>query len=84
MEPIMSGFEKRFICPVPDFSLSMVTLKAGENYTVETTGPEILFVLEGEGTIAGMKAEKGEAFFLKPKENVNAEGSLSFIRAFVP
>lgn len=84
MKPVILGKEKHFICPVPDFGLSWIELSNGENYTSHTTGPEIVFVLAGKGNIGGISAEKGEAFFLGPKEELNAEGTLSFVRAFVP
>ena len=83
MTPTIAGPEKTFNCPVPDFSMKWIALE-NESYQIKTEGPEILFVMEGEGQLDGKAVSKGNAFFLMPDETLSVEGNLTLVRAFVP
>jgi len=89
MEGVTEGMETRYVCPVPDFSLSRIDLAAGTAYEFTANGPEILFVLEGKG-IAGDMGErsmkKGDAFFACSGEpvRISCKEPLKLVKAWVP
>jgi mannose-6-phosphate isomerase len=89
MEGVTEGMETRYVCPVPDFSLSRIDLAAGAAYEFTANGPEILFVLEGKG-IAGDTGErslkKGDAFFACSDEpvRISSKEPLKLVKAWVP
>ncbi len=84
MAPEVLPAEKRYHCPVPDFSLSLLELQGEQEYDYISNGPEILLVLEGEGLINGKNAGRGCSFFVPAGERMTASGNLRFVRAFVP
>jgi mannose-6-phosphate isomerase len=89
MEGVTEGMETRYVCPVPDFSLSRIDLAGGAAYEFTANGPEILFVLEGKG-IAGDMGErslkKGDAFFVCSGEpvRISCKEPLKLVKAWVP
>jgi mannose-6-phosphate isomerase len=83
------GMESKYICPVPDFSLSRITIPAGDEYLFTADGPEILFVLEGKGQANGTgqwKMDKGKAYFAANGEQlrISSEETLVMVKAWVP
>ena len=89
MEGVTEGMETRYVCPVPDFSLSKIKLAAGATYEFTANGPEILFVLEGKGIAGGIgewSLKKGDAFFAGSGEQVSirCEKPLMLVKAWVP
>ncbi len=90
---IMDGewdqLERKYICPVPDFSLSMINLPVGSVYDFTANGPEILFVLEGQGQAEGTGTwllNKGQAYFVGNNEKLKISSSkpLQLVKAWVP
>ena len=80
--------EHLFNCPVEDFSLVAATVPQN-GYKFTTAGPEIMLILDGNGTAevggAGCGLEKGKAFFIPEGEGVRVEGmGVRLVRAFVP
>jgi mannose-6-phosphate isomerase len=49
MEGELHGAERKYVCPIPDFSMSTIDLASGDTITYTADGPEILLVLDGEG-----------------------------------
>lgn len=84
MVPTISGPELHYKCPVPDFGLNVISLQTQQEYGFKTNSPELIFIFEGSGIIEGQPANKGDAFFVEPGESLNAQGTLAFVRAFVP
>lgn len=84
MTPVVSGPEQTFYCPVPDFGLKWIHLSSDQPYQLIASSPEIVFALDGTGTIAGKDFSKGMAFFVTPNECLRVEGTITFVRAFVP
>jgi len=89
MNGIHAGMESKYVCPVPDFSLSRITIPAGDVYQFTADGPEILFVLEGRGHADGTgqwKMDKGTAFFAGDGEQlrISSEESMDMVKAWVP
>jgi len=89
MNGIHSGMESKYVCPVPDFSLSRITIPAGDVYQFTADGPVILFVLEGRGHADGpdqWKMDKGAAYFAGNGEQlrISSEESLVIVKAWVP
>jgi mannose-6-phosphate isomerase len=95
IEPnIMKGInltsgEKNYPCPVEDFGISKLELKAGENYTTEATSLEIIVIIEGTLAIKGsntITAKSGEAIAVLAGETytVSTLNQLYAYKAFVP
>lgn len=81
--------ERKYVCPVPDFSLSMINLPDGSVYDFTANGPEILFILEGKGKAEGTgnwSLNKGQAFFAGNGEKlkISSTGALQLVKAWVP
>lgn len=89
MKGVQQGHEKKFLCPVPDFSISMITLAEGEKYGSISHSLEILLVTEG-AVIAGKEenllVKKGEAFAVMPGKEyvITASGKAEVFKAFIP
>jgi mannose-6-phosphate isomerase len=76
--------EKVFACPVRDFSMT-IARPGSEGYEFWTDGPEILFILQGEGIAGDHKFKKGDSFFVAAGESVSIQGAGSrIVRAWVP
>ncbi|MFZ9660980.1 MAG: mannose-6-phosphate isomerase, class I [Chitinophagaceae bacterium] len=81
-----------FDCPVPDFSLTHIQMKSDGRQEYVTSGPEILFVLKGEGVVQNnaryLKVHQGSSIFLSAGESITLHSdemaSLELVRAFVP
>lgn len=81
-----------FDCPVPDFSLTYIQLKASSFKEWTSKGPEILLVLKGSGVIQNeskfMTLKKGVSIFLSSEENIRLSAGenedVELVRAFVP
>jgi mannose-6-phosphate isomerase len=89
MNGIHGEMETKYVCPVPDFSLSRIAIPAGDVYQFTADGPEILFVLEGRGQADGTgqwKLDKGSAFFVANGEQlrISSGEALVMVKAWVP
>jgi len=89
MDGEISSYERRYVCPVPDFSLSIYDFPEGILFPHQANGPEIIFVLEGKGTVEGLDnhpLEKGLSYFLADGEilTFNSTKGLKLVRAWVP
>jgi mannose-6-phosphate isomerase len=89
MEGLHEQMESKYICPVPDFSLSRIKVPAGSSYRFTADGPVILFVLAGKGIAEGTGSwplEKGKAFFAGDGEQleISTAVALDLVRAWVP
>jgi mannose-6-phosphate isomerase len=82
MQPEVVNGEQAFICPVRDFSLTAVAVE--QEYVFRASGPEILLVLQGEGTVGGYEAQGGKSFFVWEGESVRVQGKMRLVRAWVP
>lgn len=83
--------EKSYPCPVPDFGIGKIELKAGEGFRHTATSLEIIVLLDGALQIQGsgreLTAHKGEAIAVLAGESyiISAEtGGVLAYRAFVP
>jgi mannose-6-phosphate isomerase len=78
------GEEKKFDCPVKDFSLT-VSRVGEQGYGFTTNGPEIILILEGEGEANGYSFHKGDTFFAVAGETLELKGrGIRLVRAWVP
>ncbi len=78
--------ELNYPCPVTDFGLSKIALKAGESYTIHTQSIEMLLVMEGQMEIYGQCYKVGEVAMVKPEQAIkldSSKGALIF-RSFAP
>jgi len=87
--PEKFGNEKIYNCPVDDFSISSITLQAGEKYCAQTTSLEILLITEGAIIIEGMENKvfkQGDAFAIIANTEYCfiATGNAVLYKAFVP
>lgn len=79
--------ENNYACPVKDFGLSMIELKAGEWHQNKTYSGEIFLVLRGAVVSEDEKRfAKGEAFFVMPETEFRllAKENTIIYKAFVP
>ncbi|RFM28611.1 mannose-6-phosphate isomerase, class I [Deminuibacter soli] len=83
--------EKSYPCPVPDFGIGKIELKAGEGFRHTASSLEIIVLLDGAMQIQGsgreLQAKKGEAVAVLAGESyiISAEaGGVLAYRAFVP
>lgn len=89
IKPQINGNEKTYLCPVPDFSISIISLKVGERYSSHTFSFEILLVIEGAIIIQGLEnniIKQGEAIGIVADTNYTftATGDAIIFKAFVP
>ena len=78
--------EVNYPCPVSDFGLSKLAIKAGEFYTIHTQSIEMLLVMEGQMEIQGSIYQTGEVAMIKPEQAMSigsSKGALIF-RSFAP
>ena len=78
--------EVNYPCPVSDFGLSKLTIKAGESYTIHTQSIEMLLVMEGQMELQGQIYQAGEVALVKPEQAISigsSKGVLIF-RSFAP
>jgi mannose-6-phosphate isomerase len=81
--------ETVFESPVPDFCLSHVLLSANESIQCKADGPEIWFVIAGNGVTEDANAfnlKKGASFFVADGEKISVitESGLEWVKASVP
>ncbi len=78
--------EVNYPCPVSDFGLSKLAIKAGESYTIHTQSIEMLLVMEGQMELQGQIYQAGEVALIKPEQAISigsSKGVLIF-RSFAP
>ncbi|MEY3377285.1 MAG: mannose-6-phosphate isomerase, class [Bacteroidota bacterium] len=78
--------EVNYPCPVSDFGLSKLAIKAGESYTIHTQSIEMLLVMEGQMELQGQIYQTGEVALIKPEQAISigsSKGVLIF-RSFAP
>ena len=78
--------ELNYPCPVSDFGLSKLAIKAGESYTIHTQSIEMLLVMEGQMELQGQIYQAGEVALVKPEQAISigsSKGVLIF-RSFAP
>jgi mannose-6-phosphate isomerase len=81
--------ETVFESPVPDFCLSHVLLSANEYIQCEANGPEIWFILSGNGITTDNNAihlKAGASFFIATGEKitVKTDSGIQWVKASVP
>jgi mannose-6-phosphate isomerase len=78
--------EVNYPCPVADFGLSKIAIKAGESYTIHTQSIEMLLVMEGQMDINGNSYKVGEVAMVKPEQAINIDSSMGamIFRSFAP
>ena len=82
----INATEVNYPCPVSDFGLSKLTIKAGESYTIHTQSIEMLLVMEGQMELQGQIYQAGEVALIKPEQAISigsSKGVLIF-RSFAP
>ena len=82
-----AGGEVVYPCPVPDFGLSKIELKAGEAYQAKSFSLEIIIVTDGSVLVnQSMVLKKGEAaaILAETKYSLTATGNCTIFKAFVP
>jgi mannose-6-phosphate isomerase len=85
----LTSGEKNYPCPIEDFGISKLELKAGETYTTEATSLEIIVIMDGELSIEGsnaLTAKSGEVVAVLAGETytVSTLNQLYAYKAFVP
>lgn len=78
--------EVNYPCPVSDFGLSKLAIKAGDSYTIHTQSIEMLLVMEGQMELQGQIYQAGEVALIKPEQAISigsSKGVLIF-RSFAP
>ncbi len=79
--------EKVYPCPVPDFGISKIDLKAGSIYTSTSLSLEIMIVTEGGALVNNnIVLKRGEVVALLPgvEYQLAASGNCTLFKAFVP
>ena len=78
--------ETLFPCPVADFGLSKIALKAGESYTIVSNSIEMLLVMEGQVEIEGNLYNPGEVAMVNALQSLNilAKATAVLFKSFVP
>lgn len=82
--------ERIFKAPVPDFQLSKITLKKGEEYRMTSKTVEIIMLLEGEVQVAengtNLTIKKGDAFLVVAQSNykISATSQAVLYKAGMP
>jgi mannose-6-phosphate isomerase len=67
--------EVNYPCPVSDFGLSKLAIKAGESYTIHTQSIEMLLVMEGQMELQGQIYQAGEVALIKPEQAISIGSS---------
>ena len=82
----LNTFETNYPCPVPDFGLSKIALKAGESYTINSQSLEMLLIIEGQVIIDGIEYNAGEVAMVKALQEITIQANASSVvfKAFVP
>ena len=87
----LSGVEKNYACPVPDFGINKIELNGTDKLTALSTSLEILIAIEGGGIIydsnkIGIAFKQGEALAVLPNEeySIVSSGKCLIFKAFVP
>ncbi|MCX6209606.1 MAG: mannose-6-phosphate isomerase, class I [Bacteroidetes bacterium] len=81
--------ERKYHCPVPDFSISKVELLENQTYNNHSLTPEILLIVSGECAITSndtsMSAKSGETFFIYPNEKykITTTSNCDLYKAYV-
>jgi mannose-6-phosphate isomerase class I len=73
--------EWAYRAPAKEFELRRIE---GGHVNTGDHGPEILFVTEGEGTVAEHLVSRGQALFVPEGETYHVKGSLVLYKATVP
>ena len=83
---IINEYEIVYPCPVPDFGLTKIAIKAGETYTIKTDSLTLLLVTEGEVCINNLVFKTGEVAAILPFEATLIQAQLSSVlfKSFVP
>lgn len=80
--------ERIYHCPVPDFMMSAIELKAGETYSGHASSLEIVFCTEGSATEPdlGMELSKGNAYIITAATDYDLESATGAVlyKASVP
>mgnify|MGYP006268500553 CR=1 FL=1 len=78
--------EINYPCPVTDFGLSRIALKAGESYTIHTQSIEMLLVMEGQLELNGISFKVGEVAMIKPEQAITLGSTMNTLifRSFAP
>ncbi len=85
----VSGHEKNYACPVPDFGIHSLALQKGETTNAQTVSLELWIVIKGTVELAGsniLSVHHGQSFAVLPGEDFTitaTEDSLLY-KAFVP
>ncbi len=82
----INGVETIYPCPVADFGLSKIALKAGEAYTIHTKSLEMLLVMEGVLIVEGQSYHRGEVALVAAAQSLemqSQQGAVVF-KSFVP
>jgi mannose-6-phosphate isomerase len=83
---IINEYELEYPCPVPDFGLTKIAIKAGEAYTIKTDSLTLLLVTEGEVCINDLVFKIGEVAAIQPTLATSIQAQLSSVlfKSFVP
>jgi mannose-6-phosphate isomerase len=83
---VINEHELVYPCPVPDFGLTKIAIKAGEAYTIKTDSLTLLLVTEGEVCINDLVFKTGEVAAIQPTLATSIQAQLSSVlfKSFVP
>ena len=89
MKGEVNGKLVNYICPVPDFQVDAINLKAGDSLSLHAKGPEIWIMMKGQVDWSGfrtLKTRQGEAVYIVPDEyyTIQAHDDSQLFRAIVP
>jgi mannose-6-phosphate isomerase len=89
MDGLPEGAYKRYPCPVPDFSIDTLDLRAGDSQELLAEGPEIWLQMSGRvrwESFRSLESDAGQAVFVLPGERcrLEAEDDTILFRAYVP
>lgn len=84
----VNDYEKNYPCPVADFGISSIQLKAGQEYNGQGSSPEIYIIIDGSVHLdpGDRHYRKGEAFYVLPGTDfsITAKDASILYKAFVP
>jgi mannose-6-phosphate isomerase len=89
MQGDILGKLNNYNCPVPDFQLHNLSLKAGESFSDHSKSPEIWIMIKGKVDWTGFRSvhtHQGQAIFVLPDEyfTLHAQEDSQLFRAIVP